>query len=44
VPKKRADLTKLQQQITQRENVLGVSEEKQVAAELALQSAEPRIT
>jgi exonuclease SbcC len=44
LPKMRADLAGLQQQIPQSEQALGVCEEKRVAAELALRRAEQRLT
>ena len=44
LPKMRADLVSLQQQIAQKEQAFGTTEEKRVAAELALQRAEQRLT
>ena len=44
LPKMRADLASLQQQISQTEQAFGESEEKRIAAELAFQHAERRLT
>jgi DNA repair protein SbcC/Rad50 len=44
LPQMRAALVSLQKQIAQKEQTLGTTEEEQIAAELALQRAEQRLT
>lgn len=43
LPRMRSDLASLQQQLVQKEQALGVAEEKRIAAESALQHAEQRL-
>jgi len=44
LPRMRADIAGLQQQIAQKEQTLGTTEKKQIATESALQQAEQRLT